>query len=364
MIKFHNLDRRYAEVKNTYHYFLDKIISSDKVFDGPYVSEVEHWLQKYSNRKHALLVTSGTQALSLSLLAAGIGPGDGVIITGYSCMASLTPVTMLGADPILCEIDDCGQMDITSVDIPKHAKALIATGLYGDVHNHDLIESFCKKHNLIYINDAAQSYFSKYKHRNSVELGDIVCLSFAENKPLPSFGTHGAILTNNTRLYTDLLYMRKHGKPYRTSAWTSKGINAHPHENVAAQILTSTMFYLKWQDRRKQINDYYDSEFKDTVPLRPVSLHTSSNYHKYSIMVPDKFKFYKILYAEGVDSECHYPDAFCNLPWIVSDFHPMCDMYAKKSLTIPSNPHMTDSEVEAVVTKVKKCFQLLNPTDF
>lgn len=359
MIKCHNLDRRFQDVKDDYFESLEKISTNEEVFNGFYTKKLEEKLKQYSKQKHALLVKSGTQALTLTLLAHNIGPGDEVIITNYSTHSSLSCVTIIGAIPVFCEINNYGSMDPQHLEslITEKTRALIATGLYGDVHHHEPIEQFCKKHNIVYINDAAQSYFARYKNQESLELGDVVCMSFSENKTLPSLGTFGAILTSNSNLYHKLYPMRKNGKAGRKEPFVGIGVNGYPEEDKAAQILAASKHVDRWQTRRHQIVEYYDREFKlNSIPVRQRPDYSVWNTHKYVIFPSDKFSMHEKLYADGVNSECHYTENFSDLPWLnkPKENFVITDFYVKRALTIPLNPYLTDSEVEQVVEKVVK----------
>jgi len=356
MIKPFNLDRRFEEVKQDYFDSLSIISSNEKTNNGYFTSEIEKYLQKLSNKKHVLLLRSGSQALHLSLLVNNIGLGDEVIITGYSCMASLTYVLNVGATPIFCDVNKHGLMEVDESLITSRTKAIVGTGLYGDSYDFNQVDILCEKHNLIHINDASQSYLGKYYKEECSSLGNIVCLSFAENKPIPSLGTHGALLLDDTQKYLDLLHLRKHGKPYRTSNWVSSGINAVPEEDKAAQILAATKHIGKWQKRRIEIANFYDDQFtKAGIRIRHSPKYSKWNAHKYVIFVPDKFEYYTKFKEEGIETECHYPDVFTDLPFINSTRKLQnCNFYAKHALSIPINPHLYDEEVEQVVATTIK----------
>ena len=350
MIKCHNLERRFSQVKDHYWEYMHDIVKRETVNNGYYTNCVERYLQRVSGRKYALLTNSGSNSLLLTMLALGIGPGDEVIITNYSCPASETFVKLVGATPVYCDVGESGTMNSFLLDdlVTERTRAVVATGLYGDMHPHESIFNFCTRHGIHYVNDAAQSMFATHMGVSSLATGEIVCLGFAENKPLPSFGTHGAILTDDNELYYKLLHLRKHGKPYRTAPYTARGINGVPQEDKAAQILTSTHHLDSWQKRRHEITDYYDREFRQRgVETR---LHSAEwNTHKYAVMFWDKFEAQAMLRAEGVDSEAHYPDAFSPLP--------QSKRFVKQALSIPINAHLTDAEVEIVVKKVEKVWK-------
>ena len=360
MITCHNLKRRFEDVKDDYFTSLKTISENEKVVNGPYVQDVEKKLQELSGRKHCILVRSGSHAISLSLLAHGIKPGDEVIVPNYSCHATLSSVAITGAIPNFCEINKYGMLDHFLLSANDKTKAILATGLYGDIYQHNEIKKFCKNKNLIYVNDAAQSIFAKFQGIESTSLGDIVCLSFAENKPIPTLGTFGAKLTDNTEIYYKLLHLRKNGKPFRRAPYTMPGVSSHPEEDKAAQILASMKHTERWQKRRHKIAEYYDKYFQEKgIVTRPRPNYSEWNTHKYAIMCKNKFEMYEKLQKDGIDSECHYTDNFAKLPWTpnTEKQFTITDYFIQRSLSIPINAYMTDSEVNEVAEKVYKNYQ-------
>ena len=207
---------------------------------------------------------------------------------------------------------------------------------------------------MVYINDAAQSQFALYEGTNSLELGDMVCMSFADNKAIPVVGTFGAVLTDDEILYEKVRVLRKNGKPTRLEDFEIAGFSSHPDEDKAVQILASWKHFEKWQQRKIQIGSMYDEAFKDKIAVRPSPGYSTWNGHKYAIMVDDKFSAHKQLLEAGVETEQHYVDNFAKLLWTPSSGqeYPMSDKFVQQSLTIPNNPYMTDSEVEQVIETV------------
>lgn len=354
MIKKFNLARRFDETRELYFEYMQDINDRETVNNGYYTNCVEKYLQNLSGRKHALLTNCGSNSLLLSMMVYNIGPGDEVIITNFSCPASLTFVKTVGATPVYCDVDETGVMDPANLDglITDRTRAIVATGLYGDMHDHNAISSFAKLHGIHYINDAAQSILASKDGNTSLSCGDLVTLSFAENKIIPAIGTHGALLTDSTELYYNLMHLRKHGKPYRKAPFTARGLNGVPEEDNAAQIYCSTHFIEKWQKRRHEIAEYYDKEFtRRGVTMRP---HDPEwNTHKYVIMTVDPFRMQQEILAEGdVETEVQYPDAFSDLP--------NSNIFASQCLTIPLNAHLTDAEVEIITDTVEKVWKKNN----
>ena len=356
MIKAHNTQRKWDQVKEFIIDGLDDIHASEKIFNSKYTHQVEEKLKQVSGRKYALMCASGSHAITMSLKAYGIGQGNKVIIPSYSCPATLSSVMVTGAEPVFCEIDDTGMMSMNHlIDcVDKDVEAILATGLYGDVHDHETILDVCKTQNLVYVNDAAQSQFAKFKGRESLTLGDIVCMSFAENKAIPTAGTYGAMLTDNEDIYLKLRALRKNGKPTRLEPYTTAGYSSQPEEEKAVQILASWQHLDKWQKRKHEISQYYSDKFNDKITMRPRPSYSEWNAHKFAIMVDNKFEAHKKMLDAGVETEQHYADNFATLPWTpkTNNMFPMTDKFVQQSLTIPNNPFMTDSEVETVTKKV------------
>ncbi len=353
MIRCEYLNRRYAQVKDKYHTLIEDVMERGKVFNGHYTSVAEHRLQLLTGRKHAVLTSSCSVSLLISMYAAGIGAGDEVIITAYSCPASETFVHLVGATAVFVDVDETGNMISGDIEpaITERTRAIVATGLYGDMHDHASISELCKKYNLLYVNDAAQSMFSHQHGVTSLSTGDVVCMSFAENKPLPSLATGGAVLTDNTEFYYKFLHLRNHGKPGRRLPYTHFGVRGVPDEDLAVQLLCTMDCFDEWQQRRFEIAAYYDKEFTSrSVPLRP---HTTEwNAHKYAIMFEDKFEAQAQLAKLGIESEPHYPNI---LPQ--SGNYPGAERFVKQSLSIPVNAHMTDAEAEQVVDTVEQVWK-------
>lgn len=356
MIRCENLYRRYIEIKDVYHMYIQDIMRNEKVFNGQYTSEAEHKLQLLTGRKHAVLTSSCSVSMLITMYAANIGIGDEVIITAYSCPASETFVHLVGATPVFVDVDDTGNMksDLIEPLITDRTRAIVATGLYGDMHDHKTISELCTEHNLLYMNDAAQSMFSGRDGETSLSTGEVTCMSFSENKQLPSLATGGAILTDNSEFYYKFLHLRNHGKPGRRLPYTHFGVRGVPDEDLAVQLLCTMPHFEKWMERRFEVADYYDKEFAAAgVNVRPRA--EGWNSHKYAIMFDDKFEALADLAEQGIESQAHYPDI---LPQ--SGSYPGAERFAKQSLSIPINGHMRDSEVEKVVEGVIKVWKNRN----
>lgn len=356
MIELENLARRFKDVSKDYFESLQSISTAENVVNGTYVKQAEEKLKTLAKRKYAALVRTGSNAISIAL-ESHLPKGAEVIIPNYSCPATLSSVVVAGFSPRFVEINEYGSIDASQIEknLTENTKAILATGLYGDVHDHDRIKEICDSNNLVYVNDAAQSQFALYKGKNSLELGDVVCMSFAENKPLPTLGTFGAVLTDSKEHHDKIRILRKNGKPSRLEEYATAGYSSHPDEDKAAQLLASIKNLDRWQARRKQITDMYDKGFAEAgISTRPRPDYSTYNTHKYVIFVKDKFKAHDILLSKGLKTAQHYVDNFAELLWTpkVNQKFPITDKFIKHALSLPINAHMTDQEVQDVINIV------------
>lgn len=351
MIQFNYPSRWYSSVQDELNDILNDVYSNDCVFEGHVCQQVEDILKKKFNRKHAFLVSSGTSAIQLMLLVHDISPLDKVGVINYSCPATVMPIKVSGAVPVFCDIDMHGQQTFGNIK-PKKIKCVIATGLYGDCYDHDAIKDL----GVPILNDSAQSYGAKYKGQESVSLGDVSILSFALNKPCPTFGTYGAVLCDDDQIANRLLAMRRTG--YRPGQPISEvGINAQPQEDKAAQVLVSLKHMDKWHERRKKISEYYDSRLQD-VEKRSSPKYSQTNYHKYCIFVQNKLDFASTMLKSGVECHLHYTYNFAETEvlqgpvWLDGDYA-NTKYFVEHAVNLPVNPWLSDAEVEIVADKVR-----------
>ena len=346
MIKYGNVARFFQDIKEEYISCIEKTAESEIMFNGPYTKEVEQRLEKITGRK-ALLVTSGSAAMTLVLRHLEIGPGDEVITINYGPPAVVGPITFSGAKPVFVDVDSHGSIDCKLLPqaLTQKTKAVVAVGLYGDVHDHDLVKTFCDKHKLHYINDANQSCFAKYKGIDSCCLGDFTTVGFADNKPIPTLSTYGAIMCDTEEQKQKLNRMRKHGKPYRLEPLTGTGLNAWPDEHRSIQCKLSMDRFDNWQIRRHHIAKYYYDNLNDT---RKSPEYSEWNTHKFVVFFDDKLKAQRELLDLGIETVPHYTESYGGGDY-KNTMH-----YVKHALSIPLNPYISDSEAEHIVDMVKK----------
>lgn len=355
-IPFIDLTRMHNDVNKVLQNKLDQVYSNNKPFEGVVTKETEEIISGITGRKFSFLVHSGTDALQLMLMAHNVQPGDEVICSNYSCPATVMPILVLGAKPIFIDIDRNGQQQVETItgSITNKTKAIVATGLYGDCVDYDKIP----KHKITFLNDSAQSFLSTYKGKESSSFGETSILSFSSNKICPVFGTYGAVLTDSDDIAYKLRLMRKNGYEHRDKGIEYYGINSQPNEDRAAYVYASLQKLQEWQNKRKDIADYYDQEFSGAgIKTRLSPEHSVTNNHKYTIFVADKIDFRNRMLAQGIECQLHYTNNFNTVDFITNGHDkkfPGTDFFVKHAISIPNNPWLTKQENIKIVEKIKK----------
>jgi dTDP-4-amino-4,6-dideoxygalactose transaminase len=355
MIKYIPNSRLYPEVKESLDARMAILYASDEHFENRWMRETESFLELLTNRKHALLCTSGTSAIQLMLLAHDVGPGDEVLCINYSCPATVMPIKTLGAIPVFQDVNQYGQQDFTDVEkyITPKTKAILATGLYGDQYDHDRIKDL----GLPILNDSAQSWLGQYKGTENSKLGDMSILSFSGNKNCPIFGTYGAVLTDDDDLAYKVFYMRRLGYKHRDLGIQFLGINAQPHEDKCIQLLCSLEKLHKWQKRRNQIAEYYKEQLaKMDITVRPSPDYSKTSNHKFPIFVGNNVAFRNKMLDLDVEFQIQYQYNFGETHQLVKPnlgAYPFTEWYGKHVITMPTSPFLTDAEVETVIDRMK-----------
>lgn len=217
-IDFANLTKAYLEHKNEIDKAMSNVVSSSRFIMGEEIEELENKLEKFTSSKHAITCASGTDALILAMMALDIKPGDEIITSPFTFIASAETIAFLGATPVFVDIDEATyNIDASKIEekINKKTKAIMPVSLYGQIADMDAINSLAEKYNLAVIEDAAQSFGATHKGKKSCNLSTIGCTSFFPAKPLGCFGDGGALFTNNTELSTKIKSIRVHGQTER-----------------------------------------------------------------------------------------------------------------------------------------------------
>ena len=359
-----DLRPQYAQIQNEIEAAVLRVLRDTHYILGPDVAGLETDLQRYTGAKHAVTCASGSDALLLSLMALGIGPGDELITSPYTFFATASAMTRLGAKPVFVDIDprtsniDPGQID---KKITARTKAIMPVHLFGQCADMDPILALAARHHLAVVEDAAQAIGAVYKERQSGTMGLIGAFSFFPTKNLGGAGDGGALTTNDDALADSLRVLRVHGskpKYYHQVV----GINSRL-DTVQAAILRVKLQHLdQWAQDRRRNAQRYDARFSELGVASAIQLpwrdpHCTHTYNQYTIRVPRRDALRDHLQKQGIGTEIYYPvplhlqKCFAALGHHAGDF-PQAERAAAESLSLPIYPGLTDEAIDFVANAV------------
>lgn len=363
-IPFIDLKTQYKALKNDIDQRIHNVLDHGAFINGPEVAECEKQLAAFVGSKHALACASGTDALMVPMMALGIGPGDEVITTAFSFIATAETICLVGATPVYVDIDpktfNLDPAQIEKAITPK-TKAIMPVSLYGQLPDMDAINSIAKKHGLMVIEDAAQSFGATYKGTRSCNFTVASGTSFFPAKPLGCYGDGGAIFTNDDKLATAMKEIREHGSETRYYH-TRLGINGRL-DTIQCAILISKLQRYPWEiEQREKIARRYNEAFS-AVKQTGFSFPHVANGHQsvwaqYTLTVENRTEFQKKLQAAGVPTSIHYPRIMPEQPWYkehanrsVGDLK-NSRWAADHVISLPMYPDMDDNTQKYIIEQV------------
>jgi UDP-2-acetamido-2-deoxy-ribo-hexuluronate aminotransferase len=320
-IPFIDLKTQYKALKTNIDARIHAVLDHGAYVNGPEIVELEQKLAKHTGSKFALTCASGTDALVMPMMALGIGPGDEVITTAFSFIATAETIVLVGAKPVYVDIDpQTYNIDVKAIEkaITPKTKAIIPVSLYGQMADMDEINALAKKHNLFVIEDLAQSYGAKYKDRKSGNASLVGGTSFFPAKPLGCYGDGGAVFTNDENLLKVMKEIREHGSESRYYH-TRLGINGRL-DTIQCAVLLAKLERYDWEVEQRQkiaarFNDAF-SAIKTPGFMAPmVKPDRDSVWAQYTLSVNNREEFQKKLTAAGVPTSIHYPRTMPDQPW-------------------------------------------------
>jgi len=362
MIPFIDLKKQYQSYKNEINSEISQVLESCQFIGGEKIAKLEDELCKFTGSKHAIACSSGTDALLLSLMAIDIKPGDEVITTPFTFIATAEVISFLGATPVFVDIDEKSyNIDPSKIEekITSNTKAIIPVSLYGQPCDMDEINQIAKKHSLKVIEDAAQSFGATYKDRKSCNLSDIGCTSFFPSKPLGCYGDGGAIFTNDDDLASKLRMLLNHGQNER---YKHKyiGINGRLDAIQAAVLLVKLKYFDKDVEDRAKIGKRYSNLLKSDSIITPyIKEDRTSVYAQYSIRTPIRESIIEKLNQNGVPTAIHYPmplhlqECFKYLGYKEGDFE-VSEKVSLEIMSLPMSPFLSEKDQDFIVEILTK----------
>lgn len=363
MIPFLDMKARHAPRKQEFLDAIGEVIDSGDFSGGAPVAAFESAFAAYCGTEHVVAVGNGTEALWLSLLAMGIGPGDEVITVPMTFIATVEAILMAGAMPVFVDIDErTYTMDITALEsaLTPRTRAIIPVHLFGQPADMDAILAFARKHGLRVIEDAAQAHGAEYKNRKAGSLGDAGCFSFYPAKNLGALGEGGAIVTADGGLADQMRILRNHGQ-LRKNHHGLMGWNSRM-DSIQAAILSIKLPHLDGENELRRSHALcYDAGLADLPEiLIPQSASDRKHvYHLYVIRVRMRELMLDDLASKGIRCGVHYPvpvhlqPACAGLGYGYGDF-PVSECCAKEFLSLPMFPELTPPDIDLVLQSVKQ----------
>jgi len=355
-VPFVDLKEQYAGIKDEIMAAVSKVFESGQFVLGKEVAAFEEEFAAFCNVQHAVAVNSGTSALHLALLAAGVGPGDEVITVPCTFVATIAAIVYAGATPVFIDVDPVTYtMDPAQIEaaMTPHTKAILPVHLYGNPADMDPILEIAARYGLTVIEDAAQAHGATYRGRRCGSMGELGCFSFYPGKNLGAYGEGGIVTTNDSEFVRKIQMLRDWGaeKKYEHIL---KGFN-YRMEGVQGGILRVKLRYLEqWTEARRAHAAVYRRLLSDSGLVLPTERAGDRHvYHVYAVLTEQREELIKALNARGVQTGIHYPypihllPAYADLGYNAGEF-PVSEQIAAQELSLPMFPELTGAQLQEV----------------
>jgi dTDP-4-amino-4,6-dideoxygalactose transaminase len=362
MIPFLDLKAQYRAIKPEIEAAIARILDSGQYILGDEVAAFEEEFAAYSGARHGVAVNSGTSALHVALLAAGVKAGDEVITVPFTFVATVSAIGYTGARAVFVDVDPRSYtMDVTKLEaaITPRTKAIVPVHLYGQPADMDPILEIARRHNLPVIEDACQAHGAEYKGRRAGSLGTYGCFSFYPGKNLGAYGEGGIAVTNDPAGAKTMRMLRDWGQE-RKYEHVLKGFN-YRMDGFQGAILRVKLRYLEeWTEARRARAAKYRELLAGSELQTPIEMPYARHvYHVYAVRCNDRKTMQQTLLARGVQTGIHYPipvhlqPAHADLGYKEGDF-PVSELAAREVLSLPMFAELSYSDQEAVAAAVRQ----------
>ncbi len=362
---FLDLAAQQARLRPQLERSMETVLRHGRYVLGPEVAELERKLADYVGVAHCITVSSGTDALLMALMALGIGPGDEVITTPFTFIATAEVITLVGARPCFVDVDakTC-LLDPARIEkaITPKTRAIIPVSLYGQCADFDRINEIAASHGLAVIEDGCQSFGALYKGRRSCGLSLIGVTSFFPSKPLACYGDGGAVFTNDRALAEKVRQIRGHGEKSRYRHEVL-GLNGRL-DSLQAAVLLARLSQFDWElEQRGEIAARYSEMLAGTDVVPPViEPRNTSVYAQYTVQIEEREQLVRHLNAAGVPTAIHYPcplhyqPVFEYLGYGRGAF-PVAENLSRRVLSLPMGPDLSLPRQRQVVEKLLQALE-------
>jgi dTDP-4-amino-4,6-dideoxygalactose transaminase len=353
-VLFNNFKRQYAALEKEIDAAVKETLLSGNFILGEKVKKFEKEFAGFLGAKYCVGVASGTDAITLSLMALGISNGDEVITAAVTAFPTVAAIGRANAVPVIADINaEDGLIEIKKIEekITPKTKAIIPVHLYGQAADMEALKKLAAKRNLKIIEDCAQSAGALFGKEKTGAIGDCGAFSFYPTKNLGAYGDGGAVVTNDKAVYEKLLSLRVYGRneSYDHIAF---GLNSRLDEIQAAVLSAKLPHLVKWNKRRRELAEYYQKNLKAVACLRENN-YGEAVYHLFVVKCPKRDELAEYLKKMGIQTLIHYPLTMGEQA-ILRDKgkYPAADKFVKEILSLPLYPEMTDEEIEHIVKTI------------
>ncbi len=352
-MEFTDLKAQYRALKREIDARMQRVLDHGQFILGPEVRELEEKLEAYTGAKHCVTVASGTEALLIALMALDVRPGDEVITTPFTFIATAEMIVLLGAKAVLVDVEeDTANIDARQIEvaITPRTRAVMPVSLYGQPADMDQINAIAARHRLAVIEDAAQSFGARYKGRPSCNLSTIGATSFFPSKPLGCYGDGGALFTSDDALAKAMREIRHHGQSGRYQH-TRLGVGGRM-DTLQCAVLLAKLGRFDWElERRIALAQRYDGLLARLRPIR-VKPDRTSVYAQYTIRSAERARIQDALKAKGIPTAVHYPLSLHQQPAYSAAYpglsFPVAEKLAREVLSLPMSADLTETDQDRI----------------
>ncbi len=362
-VPFLDLRKQYQVLRDEINAALSGVLEGARFIGGPQVAEFEREFAAFCEVQHAVACASGTDGLYLALRALDIGPGDEVITTPYTFVASVGSIRLAGAKPVLVDVrPETLNIDPGAIEnqVTPRTRAIMVVHLYGQPAEMDAVMEIARKHNLHVIEDACQAHGARYRGRRVGSIGTAASFSFYPTKNLGAYGDGGCITTGSGELADRIRSIADHGR----TTWTRhelEGINSRLDAMQAAILRVKLRHLEEWNERRRRLAALYLEQLADVPQVKALETvqGAESVYHLFIVRVPGREALMEKLKARDVGcavyyaTPAHLQPAYAVLGYGEGSF-PASEAAAREVLALPLYPEMEESEVVEVVGALKE----------
>jgi dTDP-4-amino-4,6-dideoxygalactose transaminase len=366
-ISFIDLSAQQKRLEDKLKLRIEGVLSHGKYIMGPEVSELEKKLENYTNAKYAISCGSGSDALLLSMLSYGIGPGDAVFCPSFTFPATAEAIALVGATPIFVDVDldtfniSVDDLEKVIINIKKENKyklsMILAVDLYGLPANYDILKLIADENNMVLLADAAQSFGAEYNSQKVGKLADTTCISFFPAKPLGCYGDGGAVITDDIVIAEKIKSLRLHGKGKSKYDIDYVGINSRL-DTIQAAILLEKLDSFDWEvSMRNKIADKYTDNLSKLIKTPDINNKYLSVWAQYTLRHKNRDLLQKGLAQKGIPTMVYYPvpmhrqNAYKKYNYNNRSL-PNSDMLSNEVFSIPIYPDMHNDDQDYIITEI------------